>query len=69
MESLCNYIENNVEPTLSYAKQLVRAGEIDEVTYMRFVSSLTEVFEDYGETVDELMEKLYSEFMSEVELD
>lgn len=67
MEYLEDYIENNVEPTLSHILILYKKGKLNDEDYLQLVSELTEIYRDYGEKVEELVDALYSKYADEVE--
>lgn len=67
MECFKHYLTDNVEPTLSYVRTLYRRGNLDEEEYLTLVSCLTEVFEKFGEEIDELFDAIYDKYADEVD--
>lgn len=67
MEYLEHYIENNVEPTLCHIRMLYRKGKLSEDDYLQLVSELTETFMSYGDSVEELVDAIYSKYAAEID--
>lgn len=67
MDYLENYLENNVEPTLSHIRALYIRGDLSGEDFLQIVSELTEFFEDYGEENEKIADEIYSKYAEEID--